>query len=234
MKIIYEDQDLLAIDKPAGISVFPETEDETIQKYLSDALIKEFDWFKSVGKPPRYGILHRLDKDTSGILLVAKNDKAFSFFQNQFLEKTIEKKYIALVAGAIKENQSRIENYLIRSPNDRRKQKVLSELEVSGIEKRARKAIAEFKVIKRFKEYTLIEVAIETGRKHQIRSQFAHLGHPVAGDKLYGFKNQKNPDELIRQFLHAGYLKIKLLNGKFKELKSDLPDDLKNVLEKLK
>ena len=213
-KILYEDEDLSVIDKPAGVNCD--------------------DFEKRV---------HRLDKDTSGILLVAKNDKALEFLQKQFKERKVKKKYLALVVGKIKENQGVIETLIGRSPRDRRKQKVYLPGEPNSQGKR--QAVTEYKVLQRFKDYTgahnalcarytLIEVEPKTGRKHQIRTHFAHLSHPIAGDKLYGFKKQPLPRDLKRHLLHASYLKIKLPDGETKEFKSELPDDLKLCLTNLK
>jgi len=176
--------------------------------------------------------VHRLDKDTSGILLVAKNDKALEFLQKQFKEREVKKKYLALVAGNLKKEEGVIETLIGRSPGDRRKQKVYLPGEPNVQEKR--KAVTEYKVLQRFENYTLIKVEPKTGRKHQIRTHLAYLGHPVAGDKLYGFKNQPRPEGLKRQFLHASYLKVKLPNGKTKEFKSELPNELKLCLQNLK
>jgi len=213
MKIIYEDNDVLVIDKPAGIN--------------SDDFEKR---------------VHRLDKDTSGVLLIAKNEKSLIFLQKQFspqggsaeggkdktLEKALEKRYIALVVGNIKNEGGQIKTLIGRAPKDRRKQKVYL---IGGPDAQTkREAITEYKVMKRFTNYTLLEVSPKTGRKHQIRCHFAYLGYPIAGDKLYGFKNQLWPKGLKRQFLHASYLKIHLPNGQIKEFKSGLPDDLKLCL----
>jgi len=203
LNILYEDEDLSVIDKPAGVNCD--------------------DFEKRV---------HRLDKDTSGILLVAKNDKALEFLQKQFKERKIKKKYLALVAGNLKKGEGVIETLIGRSPGDRRKQKVYLSGEPNSQEKR--KAITEYKVLQRFENYDLIEVEPRTGRKHQIRTHFVYLGHPIAGDKLYGFKGQICPEELKRHFLHASYLKIKLPDGETKEFKSELPDDLKLCLINLK
>jgi len=203
VKIIYEDDNLLVIDKPAGV--------------VADEI-------------PRR--IHRLDKDTSGILLVAKNDKALEFLQKQFKEREVKKKYLALVAGNLKKEEGVIETLIGRSPGDRRKQKVYLPGEPNAQEKR--KAVTEYKVLQRFENYTLIKVEPKTGRKHQIRTHLAYLGHPVAGDKLYGFKNQPRPEGLKRQFLHASYLKVKLPNGEKKEFKSELPNELKLCLQNLK
>ena len=218
-KILYEDEDVLVIDKPAGI--------------VADDI-------------PRR--VHRLDKDTSGVLLIAKNDKALEFLQKQFEDREVEKKYSALVVGNIK-NQGGvgdeakassspfaaarvIETLLGRSPKDRRKQKVYLPGEPDSQGKR--EAVTKYKVLRRFKDYDLIEVEPQTGRKHQIRTHLAYLGHPVVGDKLYGFKGQICPKNLKRQFLHANYLKITLPNGSKKEFKSELPNELKLCLQNLK
>lgn len=230
LKIIYEDKDLLVVDKPAGIIVFPEkpTKGET----LIDFLLKRFPYLKEVGKKPRYGIVHRLDKETSGILLVAKNDKSLNCFQKQFKERKVKKKYFTLVVGKIKENQGKIETLISRSPENRRKQKVYLPLEPQGRGKR--KAITEYNVLKRFKNYTLVTAIPKTGRRHQIRAHFVYLSHPIAGDKLYSFKGQPCPEGLFRQFLHASYLKIRDLDGKEKEFESELPENLKKILKSLK
>jgi len=203
MKIIYQDNDLLVYDKPAGINCD--------------------DFSKRV---------HRLDKDTSGILLIAKTDKVLEFLQKQFKERKVKKKYLALVVGNLKNKEGVIETLIGRSPSDRKKQKVYLAHEPGS--QRKRKAITKYKVWQRFRDYDLIEVELKTGRKHQIRTHFAYLGHPIAGDKMYRFKNQPAPEELKRHFLHSHYLKIKLPNGREKEFKSELPDDLKEILNDLK
>jgi len=203
MNIIYEDENVQVIDKPA---------DMTIDKFE---------------KP-----VHRLDKDTSGTLLLAKNDKTLEFLQKQFQDRKVKKQYLALVVGNLKNNKGKITTLLGRSPKDRRKQKVYLSHDPQAQGKR--QAVTEYKVLQKFENYDLIEVELQTGRKHQIRTHLAHLGHPVAGDKLYGFKNQLLPQGLKRQFLHSSYLKIKLPNGKEKEFRSALSKDLKLCLQNLK
>jgi len=230
LKVIYEDNNLLVVDKPAGVVVFPEK--EINEKTLIDYLLDKFPYLKNTGKPPRYGIVHRLDKDTSGILLVAKNDKTLEFLQKQFLDGKVIKKYITLAIGNLKTEKGTIETLIGRSPKDRRKQKIYLPYEPDSQGKR--KAITKYKVLQRFKDYDLVEVRPETGRKHQIRCHLSYLGHPIAGDKMYGFKNQPCPEGLSRQFLHASYIRIKLPDGKIKEFHSDLPKDLSEVLENLK
>lgn len=202
LNILYEDENVLVIDKPAGVNAddFPKR-------------------------------VHRLDKDTSGILIVAKNDKTLEFLQKQFKERRVEKKYIALIVGHLKTKQGIIETLIGRSPKDRRKQKVFLPGEPDSQGKR--EAITKYKALKRFKNFDLVEITPETGRKHQIRCHFAYLRHPIVGDKMYGFKNQILPKGLKRHFLHASYLKIKLPDGEEKEFQSDLSEDLKSALGKL-
>jgi 23S rRNA pseudouridine1911/1915/1917 synthase len=201
-KVIYENENILAIDKPAGVN--------------SDNFERR---------------VHRLDKDTSGILLIAKNDKALNFLQKQFKERKVKKHYLALVIGKIKENSGTIETLIGRSKKDRRKQRVYFPHEPESGKKR--KAITQYRALKRFKNYTLLEITPKTGRKHQIRTHLSYFSHPIAGDKLYGFKKQICPKNLKRQFLHANYLKIKLPAGKEREFWSPLPANLKEILKTL-
>lgn len=223
LKIIYEDDRLIVVDKPAGITVWKEgmSQEDTI----ASLLVGQFPELESLGEQRRYGIVHRLDKDTSGILLAAKTKEAFDQLQEQFAARKVEKRYICLVEGTLKQENGIIHTLLGRSPADRRKQRAypLGETEMGK-----REAITEWNVLKRFEHYTLFEVTPKTGRKHQIRAHMASLGHPVAGDKLYGFKNQRVPQGLERHFLHASFLKIER-----KEFVSPLPQDLQNALETL-
>ncbi len=231
IKIIYEDESILAIDKPAGIVVFAEAK-TTTEKTLIDFLIEKSPDLKTVGEAPRYGIVHRLDKDTSGLLLVAKTPEALIFLQKQYKNREVVKKYTALATGTIKDDSGEIKTLIGRSPQDPRKQKAYSLTESAPPS--AREAISGYKVLERFQDYTLLEVKIETGRKHQIRCHLAYIHHPVAGDKMYGFKDSPCPNGLQRQFLHASYVKIKLLDGKELELNSSLPEDLQKIINELK
>ena len=202
MNIIYEDENIQVIDKPAGLN--------------SDDFEKR---------------VHRLDKDTSGILLVAKNDQALEFLQKQFKERKVQKKYIALVVGHLKYEKGEIETLLGRAPQDRRKQKAFLAQDPGAGSKRQAKT--SYQVLQRFENYDLIEAEPQTGRKHQIRAQLTYLGHPIAGDKLYGFKGQLCPKGLNRQFLHSSFLKIELPNGETKEFTSELPMEFKKILEQI-
>jgi len=200
-KVIFENNDLLVIDKPAGVN----SDDFEMR-------------------------IHRLDKDTSGILLIAKNQSALDFFQKQFKNRTVVKKYSALVYKTPKNDFGKIETLIGRSLKDGKKQKIYLFREPDAQRKGLRQAVTDYRVIKRYKEFTLIEAEPKTGRKHQIRCHLAYLGHPVTGDKVYGFKNQPLPKGLKRQFLHAGYIKITMIDGTKKEFKSELPQDLKQIL----
>ena len=234
IKIIYEDEDVLVVDKPAEIVVFPEGQTlKSGEKTLIDYLTEKYPELKNAGETPRYGIVHRLDKDTSGLLLVAKSTEALLFLQKQFKNREVEKKYVCLVEGVINEKSGEIKTLIARSSKDPRKQHAYSEGERHP--ESAREAITEYKVLENFKGYTLLQVEIKTGRRHQIRCHFSYLQHPVAGDKLYAFKNSKTPEGLTRQFLHAQQLKIQLPDGQVHEFISELPEELQkilNVLEK--
>ncbi len=233
IKIIYEDENVLVVDKPAGIVVFPDgVSPGTVPRLtLIDILAEKYPELKNVGEAPRYGIVHRLDKDTSGVLLVAKTSESLIFLQNQFINREVEKKYVCLVEGVLKNDKGEIKTLIGRAPGDKRKQKVYVSGEPGSEGKR--EAITEYKVLERFKDYTLLEVQTKTGRKHQIRCHLSYIHHPIAGDKMYGFKNSPAPDGLTRQFLHAEYLKIKILSGEIKEFKSELPEELNNILKNL-
>ena len=228
IEIIHEDEDIVVVNKPPGIVVFHELKSiaKEVVPSLSALLVNEFPEIRNVGKE-RSGAVHRLDKDTSGIVLFAKNEKSLLLLQNELLEKRAEKRYIALVFKIVKKDTGEIRTFITRSPKDRRKQKAYKG--TSG----KREAVTFFKVIRRFDTYSLLEVFPKTGRKHQIRCHLSFLGHPVAGDKLYRFKDQTDPDGLERHFLHAQSIKIKIPGGEVKEFTAPLPNDLEKVLNKL-
>ncbi len=215
MRIIYEDENLLVVDKPAGIDVIS----------LGAELAKQY---PELQKVERNGIIHRLDKETSGVILTAKSNHGLIFFQKQFKNKEVEKRYIALVIGNVKNDQGVIETLIGRNPGDRKKQKVFLEGEPGSEEQR--EARTDYKIIKQFNDYTLLEASPKTGRKHQIRCHLSYIGHPIAGDKVYGFKNQPCPIELTRQFLHANFIRIQMPNGETKEFRSELPKELQKIL----
>lgn len=224
MKIIFENDDIIVIDKPAGLIVHPTNKS---QDTLINKIITCYPKIKSVGDDPRRpGIVHRLDKDTSGLMIIAKKNSGFKYLKKQFQQRKIIKHYIALVIGKVKDRKGTITKAISRSKKDRKKRSAL-------LDDKAKSAWTEYKVLKRFKDYTLLEVYPKTGRTHQIRVHLASIGHPIVGDKQYKFKRQPVPANLSRQFLHASYLKFRLPNGKIGEFKSDLPKDLWTNLKHL-
>ncbi len=232
--IIYQDENLLVINKPAGISAV--SQDRTEEKTLIAEIINSYPELANVGEPPGYGLIHRLDKNTSGVILIAKNNPCLLFFQEQFKTRTVEKKYLALVCGIVESRNGTAVNLIGRSLKKGIKQKIFPLNE--PIAKNLREAIICWQRIGVYSNgkdrYSLLEISPKTGRKHQIRAQLTYLKHPIAGDRLYGFKNQPEPKKLKRQFLHAAYLKIKLANGENKVFQAPLANDLKEVLKCLK
>jgi len=239
-KIIYEDRKIIVIDKPAGISVHPRSDKNGLplkvetQNTLVSGLLAHYPLLKEVGEEPkiRPGIVHRLDKDTSGVMIIAKDNDSFQYLKEQFQNKTAQKKYLALVVGRLKQKKGTICAFITRSIKDPTKQRIVTDYQLTTkLYKKVREAITEYEIIEEFKNFSLIEARPLTGRMHQIRLHFASIGHPIAGDKKYSPKRTPIPKGLSRQFLHAAYLKIKLPGGKLKEFKSDLSDDLKTTLE---
>jgi len=230
IKVIYQDKYLLVAEKPSGISVFPEGEEKG--KTFIDDLVESFPELKEVGEWPRYGIVHRLDKETSGVILIAKNSRTLAFLQEQFQNGEVTKEYIALCTGNLSEKKETIETFMARSPKDRRRQKAypLYNLKIKG---RARKAVTDYEALQKIGNYTLIKAIPRTGRKHQIRCHMAYLHHPIAGDGLYGFRDHIPPEGLKRQFLHAERLTVRMPDGEMRSFYSELPDDLKKILDNL-
>ncbi len=222
MKIIFENEGVLVIDKPAGLTVHPVKPEQ--DNTLVNQLLAYYPKIKDVGDNPlRPGIVHRLDKDTSGLMVVAKNNKAFEYLKKQFQDRKIIKKYLALVHGIIKDDKGTITKSISFSKKDFKKRSAL-------LDKNSKPAITEYQVIQRFKNYTLLKAYPKTGRTHQIRIHLHSIGYPIVGDQQYKFKRLKTPKGLTRQFLHAAYLKFKLVDGKMVEFKSELPQDLKNII----
>lgn len=223
--IIYEDSDVIAVNKPPGIVVYNESGVKEKQTCLSSLLIKTFPSLQGVGGE-RNGAVHRLDKDTSGVLLFAKNNTSLVFLQKQLLEKKAKKEYITLVYKKMNKERGTISSFIDRSPKDRRKQRA------HFIKGKGRRAITSFKVIRKFEDFTLLKVIIKTGRKHQIRCHLSFIGHPIAGDTLYKFKDSKNLDLIKRQLLHARRLKIETPSGE-KCFFAKTPSDFKKALMSL-
>ena len=231
LNIVYEDKDVVVIDKPAGMVVHPAENFKIHHKTLINALLNYFPEIKNVGEDEfRPGIVHRLDKETSGLLIVAKNNQTFDYLKEQFQKRKIEKHYLALVAGKLKKEKGVIEKPISRSKKTPTKQMVVGKKSVGG---KIREARTEYSVVKKYDGYALVKAIPKTGRMHQIRIHFASLGHPIVGDKKYSFKRQKNLLKLDRHFLHAAYLKFILPCGRIIELESKLPKELENALKTL-
>ncbi len=238
LDIVYEDEDIVVLNKQAGISVHPSVNEP--RGTLVDALIAKYPEIKNVGDSStisekeniRPGIVHRLDKDTSGLLVVAKNQKTFEFLKKEWQSGQVVKKYLALVWGHPKEN-GEIISELTRSLKDFRRRMVIRPEKQKNKKITGKLAITEYKVIKKYKDFSLVEVYPKTGRMHQIRVHMASIGHSVVGDKLYGRRSPFGRSSVGRQFLHAFYLSFSLPNGKKLALETDLPEDLRAFLTKL-
>ena len=220
--IVYQDDDLAVINKPQGLTVH--AGNGTKGHTLVNALLFKLDKLSGINGVVRPGIVHRIDKNTSGLLVVAKNDKAHLSLAKQIEEKSAKRTYVALLEGVLKEDNGVIETEIGRSSKDRTKMAVV---------KAGRKAITNFEVIKRYQNYTLCKFMLQTGRTHQIRVHAKHIGHPVVGDKEYGYKNQKF--NLEGQLLHACKLEfVHPTTGKQMSFEAPMPDYFKKVLLKIK
>lgn len=222
VEIIYEDKDIIVVNKPKGMVVHPANgnPDGTLVNSLM-SICK--DSLSGIGGEIRPGIVHRLDKDTSGVIVVAKNDKAHINLSEQIKNHEVEKTYIALVKGVVKANEATIDMPIGRSTKDRKKM---------AVTKTGKNAITHFKVIKRFHNYTLLEVKIETGRTHQIRVHLSQIGYPIVGDTTYS--NGKNEWEIKGQCLHAKSLKFKHpITGKEMFLEAKMPEYFEEVINEL-
>ena len=223
LDIIYEDNDILVVNKQKGLVVHPGNgnPDGTLVNAIMN---KCKDSLSGIGGEIRPGIVHRIDKDTSGLLIIAKNDKAHINMSEQIKNHEVKKTYIALVRGKTKENQATIDMPIARSNKDRTKM---------AVSKNRKNAITHFEVIERFSGYTLLKVNIETGRTHQIRVHLSQIGYPIVGDFVYS--NGKNPFGVQGQMLHSSELEFKHpITGKEMKLQACLPEYFEEVLEKLR
>lgn len=222
LDVIYEDADIIVINKLKGMVVHPANgnPDGTLVNAVM-AICK--DSLSGIGGKIRPGIVHRLDKDTSGIIVVAKNDKAHINLSEQIKNHEVKKTYIALVRGIVKENEATINMPIGRSEKDRKKM---------AVKRNGKKAITHFKVLQRYDNYTLLEVNIETGRTHQIRVHLSQIGYPVIGDEVYS--NGKNEWNEKGQCLHAKSLEfIHPTTGKNMYLEAELPEYFQKILKEL-
>jgi 23S rRNA pseudouridine1911/1915/1917 synthase len=225
LKILYQDDAVIAVDKPAGIVVHAGAGRHS--GTLVNALLHHFGTLSKAGGEERPGIVHRLDRFTSGVLLVARTDAAHRNLAAQFAGRKVEKVYLALVHGVLKQDQGRIEKPIARDPVHR--------VRMTARRAQGRAAITEYRVLGRFAAFTYLEVRIKTGRTHQIRAHFASLGHPVAGDRLYGAPARvEGQPALERTFLHAhrvGFAQPS--TGEPVTVESPLPADLAAWMETL-
>jgi len=217
LRIIYEDDDLLVLDKPAGLTVYPAPGHPG--HTLVNAILSHYPHLADISDSLRPGIVHRLDKDTSGVMLVAKNRAAQANLAEQFRGRSVVKAYLVLVKGRLTPEGGIIEAAIGRDPRHRQRMAVVS---------RGREARTEYRVIRYLDNFTLLEVMPATGRTHQIRVHLAAIGFPVVGDATYGVKSP----HLSRQFLHACKIGFRLPStGEYVEFESELPPDLEQALK---
>ena len=222
IEVIYEDADIIVVNKPKGMVVHPANgnPDGTLVNAIMN-ICK--DSLSGIGGEIRPGIVHRLDKDTSGLLIVAKNDMAHVKMSEQIKNHEVKKTYIALVRGVIKENEATIDMPIGRSRTDRKKM---------AVAKDGKNAVTHIKVLKRYDKYTLLEINIETGRTHQIRVHLSHIGYPIIGDYIYS--NGKNEFGVEGQCLHAKSLEFKHpITKKEMKLEAPLPEYFQDIINKL-
>lgn len=228
LDIVYEDEDVLVVNKPAGMVVHPAPGNYT--GTLVNALMYHCgDNLSSINGVIRPGIVHRIDKDTSGLLMVAKNDKAHASLSQQLADHSLTRKYRAIVYSNIKEDGGTIDKPIGRDPSNRLRNAVT--------DINSKNAVTHYRVLERFGNYTLVEAQLETGRTHQIRVHMSYVKHPLLGDDLYGPTKNKNAVKLgaKRQMLHAGVLGfIHPSTGEYMEFESSPPEDFEKVLEKLR
>lgn len=229
LHILYQDDYLIVVNKPAGMVVYPAAGHS--HGTLMNALAHCCSRLASVGGPLRPGVVHRLDKDTSGVMVVALDDTTYYSLVEQFKERSIRRRYIALVHGSVRENEGRIALKIGRSESDRKK--------MSTRAQRGKEALTEWKVLQRFGTATLIRVKLGTGRTHQIRVHFASIGYPVLGDRTYGKKTEIKISKRRKIFFHRQMLHAELLgfthpvSGQYLEFSSPLPADMTANIEEL-
>jgi len=226
LPVIYEDSDFVAIDKPPELTVHKTSADDP-QTTLADLAVQQWPEMRGVGEEPlRPGIVHRLDRDTSGVMLLAKNQKSFEYLKELFKSHAIRKTYLALVYGTPKESSGTID-----MPVGRVGAKTTTQIH-GGRDLVERSAITDYKTSKRFGDYTLLECMPRTGRTHQIRAHLKAIGVPIVGDPLYA--PGKETLGLNRPFLHAWKLELTTMSGTALRLEADLPEPLQKTLDMLK
>lgn len=229
LAIVYDDDDVLVINKPAGMVVHPAA--GHAHGTLVNAVLAYAPDIEGVGDERRPGIVHRLDKDTSGLIVVAKNNRAHRHLQTQFKDRLAEKHYATLVVGVPPSATGRIEAAIGRDPKNRQRMSVLHDTDLT-----AREAVTEYRTVEAFKNFTLLDAEPKTGRTHQIRVHMLFLGCPLAGDSLYATRKSLGmvPPHLSRHFLHSARLTITLPSGLPRTFEAPLPPDLTLVLSHLR
>ena len=234
IKILYEDPNILALEKPSGISVHPDG--RTKEKTLTEWILKNYPKMKNVGEDEVYefknekveikkpGVVHRLDRDTSGVLLLAKNQKAYEWLKTQFQDREIKKTYVAIVSGNMKSERGVVNKPIGRSPKDFRRYSA-----GRGARGEMREAVTQYRVLDRFEDkkgnkYTYIELHPKTGRTHQIRVHMKYLNHPIVGDALYN-PDAPVPKGVTRMALHAKSIEFKNLKGETVKVESQIPEE---------
>jgi len=218
LTLLHEDEDVLAFDKPAGIVVAPDAHHHA--NTFTDAVRAKY---------PTAQLLHRLDRDTSGVILFARSDEAFDYFKKLFHDREITKEYFALVSGHMSKKEGEIDAAISRSSQDPRKRVV------GGKKGKAREAVTRWEVREVYDgPYTLLSAFPKTGRTHQIRSHLSSIARPIVGDDLYGNKKAPVPEGLSRMFLHAAYITFPTRKGKVVTVTSPLPEELVRILKRLK
>lgn len=226
LNIIYQDDHIIVIDKKAGMVVHPAA--GNLSGTVVNALLFLFpDITESSEKKFRAGIVHRLDKDTSGLMVAAKNQSALQFLQKEFKERRVRKKYLALISGHMDTTSGTIEEPIARHPKNR---KIMSVNREKG-----KPAITHWNVLDQFRNAGLLEISLETGRTHQIRAHFYHIGHPLIGEKIYQTRKNRRKKTQDRQMLHSWKLEFRHpYSGKKMSFKADPPDDFKKMTAYLK
>lgn len=222
LDIIYQDEDIAIIDKPQGMIVHPAS--GNYSNTLVNSLLFNFKTLSDLAGQIRPGIVHRLDKDTSGLMIIAKNNFSHKILSKNFKNRTIKREYIALVKGILKENYGVIDEPIGRDPKDRRRMAV--------VYKNSKPAVTYYEILERFEEYTLVRARLETGRTHQIRVHLSYIKHPIVGDLIYSDNNKFN---LSKQLLHS--IKIGFNHPrscKYMEFSTEIPERFIDIIEKLK
>lgn len=235
IKVLYEDTNILAIDKPSGISVHADGRSKA--KTVADWILKNYPKMKNVGENEIYenkkikteikkpGIVHRLDRETSGVLLLAKDEKTYQFLKQQFKDRIVKKTYIAIVNGHLKNDRGIINNPIGRSPTDFRRY-----LAGRGARGEMREALTEYTVLKRIPKFTIVEVRPKTGRTHQIRVHMKYLNHPVVCDELYN-PGAAKPKGIKRMALHAKSIEFKNPKGQIVKIESKIPKEFEKLIK---